>query len=68
MSTPTLVPLPGLDGTGDFFRPLVKTLGNSIPTQVARYPVDGCYDYGTCVRVPILFGSETRSVGSAFRE
>src|ERR1700761_2625283 len=48
MSTPTLVLLPGLDGTGDFFRPLVETLDGSIPTRIVRYPVDGCYDYDTC--------------------
>jgi len=48
MSEPTLLLLPGLDGTGDFFRPLVETLGGSIPTRIVRYPVEGCYDYATC--------------------
>jgi pimeloyl-ACP methyl ester carboxylesterase len=35
---PTLVLLPGMDGTGDLFSPLVATLGNQYPTRVVRYP------------------------------
>jgi pimeloyl-ACP methyl ester carboxylesterase len=45
---PTLVLLPGLDGTGDFFAPLLEALGNSVRTHVVRYPVAGAYDYATC--------------------
>jgi pimeloyl-[acyl-carrier protein] methyl ester esterase len=45
---PTLVLLPGLDGTGDFFQPLLETLGTSVRSRVVRYPVDGAYDYATC--------------------
>jgi pimeloyl-ACP methyl ester carboxylesterase len=47
-STPILVLLPGLDGTGDFFQPLLKSLDPAIRTRVVRYPVDGGYDYATC--------------------
>jgi pimeloyl-ACP methyl ester carboxylesterase len=45
---PTLILLPGLDGTGDFFAPLLDALGNSVRTHVVRYPVAGAYDYATC--------------------
>jgi pimeloyl-ACP methyl ester carboxylesterase len=48
VNPPTLVLLPGLDGTGDFFQPLLEALGDSVRTRVVRYPVDGAYDYGTC--------------------
>ena len=50
MSTavPTLVLLPGLDGTGDFFQPLLESLGERVRCRVVRYPVDGAFDYATC--------------------
>lgn len=32
--------LPGLDGTGDLFGPLLPFLGDSTPTLVVRYPPD----------------------------
>lgn len=35
---PTLVLLPGMDGTGELFKPLVTTLGSEYPTRVVRYP------------------------------
>jgi len=47
-AAPTLVLLPGLDGTGDFFQPLLETLGETVRSRVVRYPVDGGYDYATC--------------------
>lgn len=34
----TLVLLPGMDGTGDLFEPLLAELGASLATQVVRYP------------------------------
>lgn len=34
-----LILLPGLDGTGDLFRPFVEALA-ACPTQVVTYPVD----------------------------
>jgi sigma-B regulation protein RsbQ len=48
VTLPTLVLLPGLDGTGDFFQPLLEALGGDVRTQVVRYPVAGAYDYVTC--------------------
>ena len=45
---PTLVLLPGLDGTGDFFAPLLEALGQGVRTLVVRYPVAGAYDFATC--------------------
>jgi pimeloyl-ACP methyl ester carboxylesterase len=48
---PTLVLLPGLDGTGDFFQPLLEALGGGVRTQVVRYPVAGGYDYATCQQI-----------------
>ena len=45
---PTLVLLPGLDGTGDFFQPLLESLGGSVRSRVIRYPVAGAFDYATC--------------------
>ena len=41
---PTLVLLPGLDGTGDLFAPLVEALGPDVPTITVRYP-DQPLDY-----------------------
>ncbi len=41
---PTLVLLPGMDGTGELFAPLLRALHPSIPTVVVRYP-EGPGDY-----------------------
>jgi pimeloyl-ACP methyl ester carboxylesterase len=40
-----LVLLPGLDGSGRFFKRLQALLGNSIPVQVVRYPPDQVLGY-----------------------
>jgi len=48
MDMPTLVLLPGLDGTGDFFQPLLEALAADVRTQVVRYPAAGAHDYTTC--------------------
>jgi len=45
---PLLILLPGLDGTGEFFKPLLESLGDALPVRVVRYPVDGGLDYRTC--------------------
>jgi pimeloyl-[acyl-carrier protein] methyl ester esterase len=47
-AAPTLVLLPGLDGTGDFFQPLLESLGDSVRSRVVRYPVDSAFDHATC--------------------
>lgn len=38
--TTHLVLLPGMDGTGDLFAPLVAALGDTFTLQVVRYPAD----------------------------
>jgi len=35
---PTVVLLPGMDGTGDLFAPVVAALGPDVPTITVRYP------------------------------
>lgn len=42
---PTVVLLPGMDGTGELFSPLVRAMDPSIPTVIVRYP-DVPTDYG----------------------
>ena len=42
---PTLVLLPGMDGTGDLFGPLLAEIRDSIPTVVVRYPSAEPMDY-----------------------
>ncbi|MFO1528788.1 MAG: alpha/beta hydrolase [Kiritimatiellia bacterium] len=44
-ATPTLVLLPGLDGTGDLFEPLLRALAGECPCVVIRYPTDQPLDY-----------------------
>lgn len=41
----TLVLLPGLDGTGDLFGPLLEALGSQTKVQVVRYPIDIALGY-----------------------
>jgi len=41
----TLVLLPGLDGTGDLFGPLLEALGSKTKVQVVRYPKDIALGY-----------------------
>ncbi len=43
--TPTLLLLPGLDGTGDLFAPFVAALPNDLARHVVRYPVDQTWGY-----------------------
>jgi pimeloyl-ACP methyl ester carboxylesterase len=43
--TPTLVLLPGLDGTGLLFRPFIEALDRSVQAQVVTYPVDQALGY-----------------------
>ena len=41
----TLVLLPGMDGTGDLFRPLIDKISDDVNVQVISYPVDSLYGY-----------------------
>ncbi|UXH77216.1 alpha/beta fold hydrolase [Roseateles amylovorans] len=40
-----LVLLPGLDGTGDLFSPLLEALRDTVDTRLIRYPTHGPMDY-----------------------
>lgn len=42
---PTLVLLPGMDGTGDLFEPLLAAIGDAFPTLIVRYPTAVQLDY-----------------------
>jgi pimeloyl-ACP methyl ester carboxylesterase len=46
-TTPLLVLLPGMDGTGVMFGPFVEALGASLATQVVRYPA-ALSSYAAC--------------------
>lgn len=39
-TSPTLVLLPGMDGTGILFRPFLQALADDLPVKVVTYPVD----------------------------
>jgi pimeloyl-ACP methyl ester carboxylesterase len=45
LSTPTLVLLPGLDGTGKLFSQFVAALGSSVEARIVTYPVDRLLGY-----------------------
>jgi len=46
---PTLVLLPGMDGTGDLFAPFVEAVGDEFRTQIVRYPTDQVLGYDELV-------------------
>lgn len=45
LELPALVLLPGMDGTGQLFSPLVSALGPDVETIVVRYPCDISLNY-----------------------
>ncbi|WP_414158155.1 alpha/beta fold hydrolase [Pseudomonas sp. BNK-45] len=47
---PTLILLPGMDGTGTLFEPLRLALDPSLPVQVLDYPADQVLDYAALVQ------------------
>jgi hypothetical protein len=51
-----LVPLPGLDATGDLFAPVVDALGPNVPTQIVRYPLSHASDYAACEAIALILG------------
>jgi pimeloyl-ACP methyl ester carboxylesterase len=57
--TSTVVLLPGLDGTGEQFGPLVQALGPQVPTVVVRYP-DARLDYESHQRIAASFLPQDR--------
>jgi pimeloyl-ACP methyl ester carboxylesterase len=51
-----LILMPGMDGTGELFAPLLRVLGDSIESTVLRYPTDeplGYADLLPCVRAAL---------------
>ena len=51
MMPTSLVLLPGMDGTGELFEPLLAAIGDSIPTVVVRYPGAEPLDYAELKRL-----------------
>jgi pimeloyl-[acyl-carrier protein] methyl ester esterase len=45
LSKPTLILLPGMDGTGELFAPFVAALGAGFEVRTVRYPGDHCGGY-----------------------
>ena len=45
MTKLTLILLPGMDGTGDLFEPLIKALNDAFNIQVVQYPTDDSLGY-----------------------
>lgn len=43
-ATPHLILLPGLDGTGELFAPLLRALGEDVTTSVVRYSAELTFD------------------------
>lgn len=65
----TLVLLPGMDGTGELFRPLLNALGDQFKTQVIRYPVDKPLGYealSTIVRSALPVNEPYVILGESF--
>jgi pimeloyl-ACP methyl ester carboxylesterase len=66
---PTLVLLPGLDGTGKLFSYFVVALGPSIDTQIVAYPVDqrlGYAELETLVRAALPKGGRYVLLAESF--
>jgi pimeloyl-[acyl-carrier protein] methyl ester esterase len=49
--TVSLVLLPGLDGTGDLFQPLVQQLPDDVQSTVVRYPAREALDYSALTQL-----------------
>lgn len=50
-SLPTLVLLPGMDGTGELFAPLLAAIGSQLKTQVVPYPCDQALGFAALLSV-----------------
>ncbi|MDD5393468.1 MAG: alpha/beta hydrolase [Thiothrix sp.] len=64
-----LVLLPGLDGTGLLFQPLLEQLGSDFSVQIIRYPPDQCQSVQTLaaqVREQVVFDSDTVLLAESF--
>ena len=47
----TLVLLPGMDGSGCFFEPIVNALGDSVITKIVSYPYDKPLNYAELAKI-----------------
>jgi pimeloyl-ACP methyl ester carboxylesterase len=64
----TLILLPGMDGTGELFAPLVRELGAYVPTRIVRYP-DRPMDYAAheeCARASLPTNRPFVVLGESF--
>ena len=62
MDNPSLVIVPGMDGTGVFLDGLVSELGDCCDVTVVRYPADLPLGYEELTRVALKFVPEGRPV------
>jgi pimeloyl-ACP methyl ester carboxylesterase len=68
-SPPTLILLPGLDGTGKLFSGFVRALGSDIDAQIISYPVDqplGYAELETLVRAALPADRRFVVLGESF--
>jgi pimeloyl-[acyl-carrier protein] methyl ester esterase len=66
---PTLVLLPGLDGTGLLFKPFIEALKPKVETQIVAYPVDrplGYAELELLVRAALPTGRRFVVLGESF--
>ncbi len=64
-----LILLPGLDGTGLLFQPLLEQLGHACTVQIIRYPPDQCQSVQTLaaqVRGQVAFDTDTVLLAESF--
>ncbi|WGZ94346.1 MAG: alpha/beta hydrolase [Candidatus Thiothrix putei] len=64
-----LVLLPGLDGTGLLFQPLLEQLGHACSVQIIRYPPDQCQSVqilAAKVREQVAFDTDTVLLAESF--
>lgn len=69
MMSSKLVLLPGLDGTGLLFQPLLEQLGDACAVRVICYPPDQCQTVQTLaaqVREQVAFDSDTVLLAESF--
>lgn len=69
MMATKLVLLPGLDGTGLLFQPLLEALGAAFPVQVICYPPDQCLSVEALaaqVRAQVAFDTDTVLLAESF--
>jgi hypothetical protein len=60
VSQMTLILLPGLDGTGDLFHPLLSVMPSHLQTRIIRYPPDRLLSYDD---LPGLIGDQLQNQG-----